>query len=233
MKNMSDLIPPSESPVALSQRLFSQFFVLFSKLWIPVQLALAVAGLVTAIYYGSALRHSLLNAHRSVATIFAAKLEPTRNVDQGILAFVLSGVKDEWTSVDHLNTNELTSILDEVDSTVQKSADKAARQPALKAGDVVDKLDLEVVQSGSTGPRQNWQTAIVSQRKESFMTVPAISLRRKSIDELALEADDSNKSLVALLQHNPEVLFDLELAAELEPVMRKLDYASGDKVTVV
>ena len=235
MKNVSDLIPPSDSPVELGQRLFREFFVVFSKLWIPVQLALAVVGLVTAIYYGSALRRSLLHAHRSVATIFAAKLEPTRNVDQGILAFVLSGVKDDWAKVDHLNPRELTLILDEIESKVRKSADKAARQRTLRAGDVIDKLGLEVIPKESTEPRQNWQAAIVSQRKESFITVPALSLRRKSINDLDLEGAGPNRRarLIAVLEHNPEILFDLELAAELELTMRRLDKASGDKVTVV
>ena len=235
MKNVSDLIPASDSPVELGQRLFKEFFVLFSKLWIPVQLALAVGGLVTAIYYGSALRRSLLNAHRSVATIFAAKLEPTRNVDQGILSFVLSGIKDEWTKVDHLNIRELTVLLQKMDSKIQESAHKAASQRSVRAADVIDKLGLKVIHSGSPEPRQNWQTAIVSQRKESFMTVPAISMRRKSMNELAFEGTRANNrsQLIAVLEHNPEILFDLELSAELEPIMRGLDHASGDKVTVV
>lgn len=227
-----------------------KLYLLFTKLWTPVQLLLAAGGLAVAVYYGSALRFSLLNAHSSVAMALAAKLEPTRNTDQGISAFLLSGVKDDWAKAEHLNIPELNSILQEINAKVQAEAArakleetggsgaaraKARRAASSSAREVIDKLNLEVMHSGTAQPWETWETAIASVRKEGFMVVPAMSLRRKTLDELPLDRDDPARlsRLAAVLEHNPEILFDLHLASELEPIMRKIDNAGGERLTVI
>src|SRR5437588_9770774 len=86
-----------------------KLYVLFTKLWTPVQLLLAAGGLAIALYYGNELRLSLLSAHHSVAAALAAKLEPTRSTDQGITAFLLSGVRGDWSKPEYLYLPELNS----------------------------------------------------------------------------------------------------------------------------
>ncbi len=233
MNDGNDLLSASAGKLGSAQWLLKQFYVLFAKLWIPVQLTIAAFGLVIAIYYGVALRQSLLNAHRSVATVFASKVEPTRSAEQGILAFLLSGVNDEWARVDKLNTAELNSILQDINLKVQQETAKASQAASVSAGPIIDKLNLKTSYSGSLSRGETWQTAIVSQqRKESYVAVPAITLRRRSLNEPPLNPNDRSR-LIAALEHNPEILFDLNLAAELEPLMQELDKASGEKLTVI
>lgn len=225
---------------------FGKLYVLFTKLWTPVQLLLAACGLAVALYYGNALRHSLLGAHSSVAAALAAKLEPTRSTDQGISAFLLSGVRGDWSKPEYLFIPEFNSILQDINGKVQELTTKAKSEEADRMGardaapasyvrGLIDKLHLEVLRSGKQPQGETWQTAIVSLRKESFMVVPAMSLRRKTLDELPLEegADDVQSRLVAVLEHNPEVLFDLNLASELEPIMRRIDGAGGERLAVI
>lgn len=229
----------------LSWKTVEKFYVLFTRLWTPVQLLLAAGGLAVAVYYGNALRFSLLNTHRSVALALAAKLEPTRTTDQGISAFLLSSVKEDWAKAEYLNIPELNSILQAVAAKVQEVADRAQseekadgmdasgvnvpRAASASVRDAVDKLNLKVINSGSTEP---WRSAIASLRKESFMVVPAMSLRRKTLGELPLDPNDPSR-LVAALEYNPEIRFDLTLAAELEPIMRRIDNAGGERLEVI
>lgn len=225
-----------------------KLYALFTKLWTPVQLLLAACGLAVALYYGNALRLSLLNAHRSVAAALAAKLEPTRSTDQGISAFLLSGVREDWSKPEYLYIPEVNAILRDIDDKVQEMSAKAKSEEANRTSSpdaradsasyvrgLIDKLQLEVLRTGKRQPVETWQTAIVSLRKEGFMVVPAMSMRRGSLDEPPLEDDTKNEQsrLVAALEHNPEVLFDLNLASELEPIMRRIDGASGERLTVI
>jgi len=227
-----------------------KFYVLFMRLWTPVQLLLAAGGLAVAVYYGNALRLSLLNTHRSVAAALAAKLEPTRTTDQGISAFLLSGVKDDWSKPEYLYVPGLNLILQDIGNKVQEVAARAKSEEAARKGaseaearrasaayvrGLIDKLQLKVRHSEASPPWETWQTALVSAPKESFMVVPAMSLRRKTLDELPLDetAKDYQSRLVEVLAHNPEVLFDLDLASELEPIMRRIDGASGERLAVI
>ena len=241
----SRALKPVYSIQALGRTTLEMFYVLFTKLWTPVQLLLAAGGLILTIYYGNALRLSLLESQRSVGLTLAAKLEPTRNTEQGIAAFLLSNLRDDWAKAEYLNVPELNSIFQEIDAKVQKEAERAKLKTITKrsgapAGtsqraspditEIIDKLNLSVInRSGST---ESWQTAIASIRKESFMMVPATSLRRKTLDESPLEANDQSR-LAAVLEHNPEILFDLNLASELEPIMRRMDNASGAQLTII
>jgi len=230
-------------------RTFEIVSALFTKLWTPVQLLLAAAGLVLAVYYGNELRRSLLNAQRGVELALAAKVEPSRSAQQGITAILLSDVKDEWSNPALLNPAELNPILRDFENKVQdmskaygagperadqKQAEGASpgketlpAPPAIP--ELISMLNLKVENTGSTAP---WQTAITSKRKESYGVVPATSFRRRSLNEPPLEPKDQ-ASLAAALEHNPEIRFDLHLAAELEPIMRRLDAASGEKLTVI
>ncbi|MDT5271378.1 MAG: hypothetical protein QOH49_3564 [Acidobacteriota bacterium] len=223
-------------------------YVLFAKLWTPVQLLLAAGGLAVALYYGNELRLSLLSAHHSVAAALAAKLEPTRSTDQGISAFLLSGVRGDWSKPEHLYIPELNSILQSIEAKVQEVAagaksEEAGRMNARDAGrasashvrGLIDKLQLEVMRSGTPPTGETWRTAIVSLREWSFTLVPVMSLRRKTLEEPPLEANakDNQSQLVEVLEHNPEVLFDLDLVSELEPIMRRLDGVSGERLSVI
>lgn len=225
-----------------------KLYVLFTKLWTPVQLLLAACGLAVALYYGNALRLSLLSAHRSVAAALAAKLEPARSMDQGISAFLLSGVRGDWSKPEYLYIPELNSILQDINGKVQEVAAKAKSEEADRMSspdtrrasasyvrELINKLHLEVLHPGTSLPGETWQTAIVSAQQESFMVVPAMSLRRKTLDELPLEetAKDDQSQLINVLEHNPEILFDLNLASELEPIMRRIDATSGERLTVI
>jgi PAS domain S-box-containing protein len=254
MSSMNDGNEPVLKSVSSIESLgwttLEKLYVLFTKLWTPVQLLLAAGGLAVAVYYGIALRLNLLNTHRSVATALAAKLEPTRNTDQGISAFLLSSVTDDWAKPEYLNVPELDSILQEINTKVQEEAARAKSEETSRRNGpgsgashdssssvrgMIDKLNLKFIHSEAPQPWQTWQTAIVSLRKESFMVVPAMSLRRKTLDELPLEQIDQNDQsrLVPVLEHDPEILFDLNLASELEPIMRKIDKASGERLTVI
>ena len=62
--------------------------------------------------------------------------------------------------------------------------------------------------------------------------VPATSLRRQTLNEAPLVPSVPSQ-LVAALEYNPEILFDLHLVSEIEPIMRRLDHASGERLTVV
>jgi hypothetical protein len=225
---------------------FNKLYSLFAKLWTPVQVLIAVAGLALALWYGNELRLSLLNTQNSVAMALGAKIEPTRNTDQGIAAFLLSNVKDEWDKAELLNIPNLHSILESVNTKVQgigkaastKQKGKAERNiPPANAPqaapppipEIISKLNLEIINSDST---ESWQTAIISNRKESFMVVPATSLRRKTLSEPSLVKED-RRQLQAVLEHNPEIAFDLYLASELEPEMRQIYNAKGEMLTVV
>jgi PAS domain-containing protein len=227
-----------------------QLYGMFSKLWTPVQLLLAAVGLAVAVYYGNALRLSLLNTHASVAMALAAKLEPNRTIDQGVSAFLLSGIKDDWTKPENLNIPVLNPILQELNSKVQEEAAKAISESAGESNAAnkgssdsassavrrtIEKLDLKVDHTGSPRPWQTWQTAIVSRRENFFMVVPDMSLRRKDLDEPPLGGNTpgDQSRLVAALKHNPEILFDLNLASELEPIMRKLDTGGSERLTIV
>jgi PAS domain-containing protein len=221
-----------------------QLYTLFTKLWTPVQLLLAAGGLIVAVYYGKALWHSLLNTQRSIALALAAKLEPTRNTDQGIAAFLLSQVRGDWAKAENFNTAELNSILQDIQTKVQEETAAAsaketsggrarpgvARQPPQQdVPEMLRKLGLRVENSESNDP---WRTAIVSKPKERFMVVPATSLRRPTLAEAALDKDDPAR-LAEVLRYNPEILFDLRLASELEPLMRRMDSASGERLKVI
>lgn len=225
-----------------------KFYVLFTKLWTPVQLLLAAGGLAVALYYGNELRLSLLSAHHSVAAALTAKLEPTRSTDQGISAFLLSGVRGNWSKPEYLYIPELNSILQSIDAKVQEVAagakfEEAGRMNSRDARgasssyvrSLIDKHQLKVMRSGTRPAEETWQTAIVSLREGSFILVPAMSLRRKTLDESPLGADakDDQSRLVEVLEHNPEVLFDLDLVSELEPIMRRLDGTSGERLAVI
>ncbi|HEY0100450.1 MAG TPA: PAS domain S-box protein [Pyrinomonadaceae bacterium] len=212
-----------------------KLYTLFTKLWPPVQLFLALVGLALAMFFGKELLHSLLSSQSGISRALEAKLEPSRNADQGITAFLLSNVKDEWTNPDLLNVKELDSILREVDTKVQDvskanivtEGELSDRSPLVS--EMIDKLGLKVVNSGTTAP---WQSAITSMKSERFMMVPATSLRRKTLNEPPLKPDDKPQ-LEVTLTHNPEILFDLHLASEIEPIMRKMDGASGKLLTIV
>src|SRR5262245_22443131 len=103
---------------SLGRSTVEQLYVMYMKLWTPVQLLLAAGGLVMALYYGNALRLSLFNAHHSVSMALAAKLEPTRNPAQGIAAFLLSIVKDDWAKAEYLRA-DVSSILQDIKTKVQ------------------------------------------------------------------------------------------------------------------
>jgi PAS domain-containing protein len=254
MNSMNDNDEPTLEKLgkieSIGLTVLEKLYALFTKLWTPVQLLLAAGGLAIALFYGNALRLSLLSTHRSVAAALAAKLEPTRNTDQGISAFLLSGVTGDWSKPEYLYLPELNSILQDLNRKVQEvaaeaKADELGRtsttgEEVRQVSDsfvrrVIDKLQLQVIHSGAPPSAETWQTAIVSARKESFMVVPAMSLRRKTLDELPLDgAPDGDESrLVNILKHNPEVLFDLNLASELEPIMRRIDGASGERLSVI
>jgi PAS domain-containing protein len=229
-------------------------YSLFTKLSTPIHLFLAAVGLVIAIYYGKELVRSLLNNQRSVALALAAKVEPTRNPDQGITSILLSNVKDEWTKPEHLNIPDLKSILDEIEKKVADVAQAQIEEEAARANQgrtanknvsaanatqvapsaaqgLIKKLNLTVIHRGSIAP---WQTAILSKRKESFMVVPAMSLRRKTLNELPLETTaDDQSPLATALEYNPEIKFDLYLCLELEPIMRKIDNSSAERLAVI
>jgi PAS domain S-box-containing protein len=253
MSSKKDNEPAFELPAnleSLGWTAVENFYSLFTKLWTPVHLLLAAGGLVIALYYGNALRLSLLSTHRSVAAALSAKLEPTRNTDQGISAFLLSGVKGDWSRPEYLYLPEVNSALQDVDRKVREVAAEAKATESAKmsaAGGqarldsaayvrgMIDKLQLEVMHSGARPAAETWQTAIVSARRDSFMVVPAMSLRRGTLNELPLEvgpAGDESR-LIGVLQHNPEVLFDLNLASELEPIMQRMDGASGERLGVI
>jgi PAS domain-containing protein len=234
----------SVSIQTMSVATLEKLYVLFSKLWTPVQLLLAAGGLTFAFYYGNALRLSLLNTQRSVALALAVKLEPTRNTDQGISAFLLSNVKDEWAKAEHLNIPELNSILQDINTKVREesakvtlkdmtsgnvSAPDASRALSLNIPALIDELGLEVINTGST---ETWRTAITSKRRESFMVVPAMSIRHKTLNELPLVPKDKSR-LVAVLEHNPEIPYDLKLVTELAPIMQRMDNASGERLTII
>lgn len=218
-----------------------EFTVLFTKLWTPVQLLLAAAGLTLAIYYGNALRLSLINTHRSVALALTSKLEPTRNTHQGITALLLSSVKEDWAKPERLNVAELTSILQQVDAKVRDeaarsraAAEKAAAADASRTAppsvaDLIGKLNLAIINPPELPER--WRTAVVSMRRESFIMVPSVSFRRKTLNEASLVNGDQSQ-LTEALKHNPEIMFDLHLASELEPLMRGMDKASGERLTI-
>ena len=223
-------------------------YALFAKLWTPVQLFLAVGGLVMALYFGNGLRLSLLNSQHSIAKALEAKLEPTRNADQGIAAYLLSNVKGDWTDAKYLNVDEINSILEEINKKLIELAPKESKliggstrsktnapttavstAAPLDALEVIRKLKLQITNSGST---ESWRTRITSMRKESFLVVPAMSLRRKSLTEPPFNANDE-LALSGVLKYNPEILFDLNLASEIEPIMRRMDGASGKELTIV
>lgn len=226
-------------------------YAAFTKLWTPVQIALAAAGLLLAFYYGKALLGSLLVSETSVAAALGAKIEPTRNSDQGITAILLSGVPDEWTKPELLNVSEVTTALEAIDKRIrelssaqsmqspqgsQQQTTATAREAAASTPqaapttlELINKLELTVKNAGSTVP---WQTAITSRRPGAFTVVPATSLRRKTLNEAPLAPDDQAQ-LAAVLEYNPEILFDLNLEAEIEPIMQRFDYASGEKLTVI
>lgn len=239
----SQVLEQSGSINALGWVTLNSLFALFTKLRVPAQLLLGAAGLTVALYYGNTLRFSLLDTNRSVAMALATKSEPMRTTGQGISTFLLSGVQEDWAKTEYLNLPELNSILQDINAKVQEVAageksEEAGRRtgsrgvlpqatPPTVTG-VINRLNLKVVNTGSTEP---WRTAITSTRKESFMVVPAMSLRRKTLEEPPLAPNDPSR-LAAVLEHNPEILFDLNLASELEPIMRRMDNASGERLTI-
>jgi PAS domain S-box-containing protein len=236
---------------ALGWRMLEQSYVLFTRLWTPVQLVLAGIGLTLAIYYGIELRRSLFQSQSGVAMALAAKVEPTRSTAQGITAVLFSNVKEEWTKPEYLNIIEVTAILQDIEKKVleltkaqnavrgevpgeqipsanvkTRSVPKSMIPPA---SELIGRLNLKVENSGSTA---SWQTAITSKRKESFMVVPATSLRRQTLNEAPL-VPGVQSQLAETLAYNPEILFDLHLESEIEPIMQRLDHAGGERLTVV
>jgi PAS domain S-box-containing protein len=238
-----------------------KFYALFAKLWTPVQLLLAAAGLGVAFYYGNQLKLSLLNTHNSMAKALAAKVEPTRDAGQGVVAFLFSNVGGGWTKVEHLNLKELTPMLQEVEKKIREviqelMAEEEARS-AVAAGDagtrgrgrkagrakatpsdsakLIGDLGLTVITEGAGESRQANATAnaaVVGAPKLYYLAVPFTALHGKTQHEPPPVPKDPAR-LAELLDYNPEIKSHMRIAAEIVPLTRRAEKASGDQLTVV
>jgi hypothetical protein len=228
---------------------------LINKLSPALQVFLALLGLVVAIYFGYELRNRLLNNHKNIAGAFQSKLETTAHPQKGIAAFLLSGLEEVTPSYNEFSDqlswpltiieNKLKELSDgsknlkTVAKTKPPKRSEAKRANSavqtLPAGTNVESLKLEVKDT-KPNSASAWQKIILSNASQSrFLMVPAISLRRKGLNDKPLsdKTPKEVKELEDVLKNNPEVLFDLYAASAIEPLFTELDYISIQSLPVV
>jgi PAS domain-containing protein len=242
---------------SLGWNVVGKFYALFTKLWTPVQLLLAVAGLSVAIYYGSQLKLSLLNTQENMAKALASQVEPTRDAGQGSVAFLFRNMGDEWTKVEHLNKEELTLMLQDMKEKIrevtekqlteegagaaerrsggrQTARSKTSPAPPSDSAKIIRDLGLKAITTSSGGGEAGAtaNTAIVGTLKEYYLMVPVTALHGKTLKESpSILADPAR--LAELLDDNPETKSQMRIAAEIVPLMRRAEQASGDQLTIV
>jgi len=200
-------------------RLLHSILTLLRRLAPAIQVTLAVIGLVIAIYYANKLRNRLMDGQEVVTKALHANLETTAHPHKGVAAFLLSGIEKDLPVSEEFRVNErLKTSLSTLDEKIKKIvADPKDFNPA----DAYSSLQLEVTNPGSASA---WQKAIVARNSpDRFLMVPAIALSRQQLVDQPLD----NENLMVVLKHNPEVLYDLYLAAKLEPDFQGLDDRSS------
>lgn len=219
---------------SVAWRVVEMLYGQFTRLWTPAQFLLAVGGLVIALFFGRELLHSLLISQNGVAKALEAQPEPTRSDNPGILAILLSHLKDDWSDPKKLNVEEVKAVLDEANATVSAVAGSGTSQAGIvKVSEEVSKVanDLNLI-TESMGKDERWQTAVTSMRKKSFVMVPAIEFQDNKPGEPPLDLN-TRTGMEQALRSNHEILFDLRLASALEPTMGKMERASSKLLTVV
>jgi hypothetical protein len=196
-------------------KLLNLALTLLRRLSPGIQIALALLGLIIAVYYANRLSHRLIDGQEVVTKALNANLETTAHPHKGIAAFLLSGIDKELPPDQQIQVGErLRSNLTNIETKLQKLTDEAK---TFNADQALSSLQLEVTNPKSAAA---WQKAIIAKDSpDKFLMVPAISLRRQGLTEPPL----NNEELGTVLKQNPEVLFDLEVASKLEPDFRSLD----------
>lgn len=178
-----------------------------------IQLAFALIGLIIAVCFGYKLERRLTYSHQIIANGLHANLETSTHPHKGVAAFLLSGLEANLRS-NPVYHDRLKDTLKEIDNKLKESREKAS---AFNTDEALKSLQLEVK---NPGKESNWQKMVVAKESPNrFLMVPALSLRRASLSDAPL----NDQQLGEVLKQNPEVLFDLYLASQLEPLLRKLN----------
>lgn len=198
----------------LSQRLLR-------KLSPILHIFLLMVSLFIASVFGYKLRDRLINSQESVGHALQSELEPTLHSHEGVASLVLSAPKVPPPDNKDYSV-KLGPTLDEIDQKIESSISDAK---ALGPGKVFASLNLQVLGSGSS-----WRKVITrTQGADTFLMVPAISIRKPDLTNPPLDT----QHLEDALAHNPEVLSDLFVAANIAPLIKDLDGLTVQSLTIV
>lgn len=213
----ADLAKTADSAINLSPyaKALRLLVTLLRRLSPAIQLLLALVGLAIAISFGWKLRERLTQTQEIVANGLHANLETTSIPQKGIAAFLLSGLDTMLPrETEDLRGGRLEKTLTEIDQNLKDLRDHVATfnpDAALKS------LQFEVK---NPNEESAWKKMIVAKNSPNrFLMVPAISLRRSTLSATRL----NDNELGGVLKQNPEILFDLYAARQLEPTLQKFD----------
>lgn len=198
---------------------------IFHRLAVPVQVALALLGLASATYYGYHWGNRFTEISKRIDASLQAKLDNTVWQHKGLAAYLLSDID--------LKSGSTLSITEGMQKTIDKFAKLIERQK--KTNPDIEKV---IRMEGSAPLPKSWQRglrvfdnssgdmqgaptsqAVIAGDESFFLFLPVTALRRAehSYDPL------NNNSLRAAINHNPDILRDLDLARQLIALMPEFD----------
>lgn len=194
---------------------------LLRKLSPILQIFLLAVSLAIASIYGYKLRDRLISSQESIGKALQSKLEPTTHSHEGVASLVLSGLKAPPPDNKDYSA-KLGPTLAKIDEKIENSINDAK---ALGSRKVFASLGLQVLGSGSS-----WRKMVTrTQGADTFLMVPAISIRKPDLTDPPLET----QHLEDALAYNPEVLSDLHVAANIAPLIKELDGLTVQSLTIV
>lgn len=171
----------------------------------PVQIAVAVAGLVITVYEGNHLRRHLDRLQVRTAAVLEAKMVHTRDQHKGLAAYLLSQPRLPEAATLPL-PKDVEQSLDRIEAAV------ASSPPPPSVEELIRTLNLKIYRADGADIGSH-RTAITGGDAASFLFLPAIALARESGQYPPLTHDQ----LPIVLTHNPDHLSDLHLARRVTP----------------
>ena len=202
---------------------------IFRRLAVPVQIALAMIGLVLAAYYGYNWGTRFTEISRRIEASLQAKLDNTVWQHKGLAAYLLSDI-DPLAGAPVSVTDGIRNAINKIAGLVQQqqkitpNAEKVLRMqgPTASPKSAADagQRGLHVVDdlSGNLKGAPISQ-AVIAGDESFFLFLPVTALHRgeRSYEPL------NNDSLKAAISHNPDILRDLDLASQLISLLLELD----------
>ncbi len=218
----TDLLPRRITQLV---QLFQVLRIVSRKLWVPVQIALALSGLALAGVQGYAWWDQSTKISKRIDTTLQATLDNTVWQHKGMAAYLLANLETQPESAlgDASASADTTFILNMTEKHI--SAQKSQSASARNSDSVIEELGLSVYpplpKTGSMEQQDKApsEQALIAGDKSFFLFLPAMGLHRKYEAQYKQLTTEDKRLLADTLTNNPDILSDLYLAKSVKEAM--------------